>query len=197
MGGVVAAGTHPPLGTLLERCRGQEEAAWDEFHGWFRRLAAGVLSRFQNLSPVEREEAEDSARVAVALEVSGDRITGTTDGAIVSFVRTVLTNAARDVWRRRRPGTPLPPLLRDEGPSPAERARFQVQLECAETLVRSWSAENRFIFVMKLERAATASIKADLERLFGSFVSARTVDVRFFRLRNEVRRRCLDGASDE
>jgi DNA-directed RNA polymerase specialized sigma24 family protein len=192
----VAVVPRPALGELLVRCRGQEEAAWGEFRTWFRRVAAHVLGRFPNLSPLEREEAEDEARVTVALEISGNRITGTTDGAIASFVRAVVTNAARDVWRRRRPGEPLPPLLRDEDPSPAERAMFQAQLECAETVIRSWSPDNRFIFMMKIERVTAATIKADLERLFGLFLSIETIDVRFFRLRREVRRRCPDLAHE-
>jgi hypothetical protein len=133
----------------------------------------------------------------VALEISGDRITATTDGAIVSFARTVIMNAARDVWRRRRPATSLPPLLRDESPSPAERAKSQAQIECAERVIRSWSPENRFLLMMKLEGVAAATIKTDLERLFGLFVSTETIDVRFFRLRGEVRQRCLEGVSRE
>ncbi len=178
---------------LLGRCRKSDEAAWAEFRPWFRRVATRVLGRFTTLSPVEREEVEDFARVAVAMAISEGRVKAQTDGEAVSYVRTVVTNAARDAWRRHRAEDPLPLLLRDNRPSAHERLDQTGRLECVERVIASWTADNRFVFMMKLESVSTAAIKADLERLFGLFVTTQAVDVRYFRLRNALRRACLEG----
>ena len=177
---------------LFGRCRKSDEAAWAEFRPWFRRVATRVLGRFATLSPVEREQVEDFARVAVAMAISEGRINAQTDGEAVSYVRTVVTNAARDAWRRHRAEEPLPLLLRDNRPSAHERLDQTGRLQCVEKVIASWTADNRFVFMMKLESVSTAAIKADLERLFGLFVTTEAVDVRFFRLRNALRRACLE-----
>lgn len=156
-----------------------------------------MLGQFGNLTPLEREEAQDDARVRIALEIEGQRIKAETDGAAVSFMRTVVTNAARDIWRRRRPHEPLPPLLRDGGPSPAERARDRATLQCIERLAQSWSLENRLIFALKLEGTPSTAICADLDRLCGLAISVEAVDVRFSRLRAELRRLCGEDAADD
>jgi len=182
---------------LIQRCRNHDEAAWAEFRAWFGRVAARVLSRFSNLTPVEREEAQDDARVKVALEIEAGRITAETDGGVVMFIRTVVLNTARDAWRRRRPNDPLPPMLRDQSPSPAEQARFKAQLDCIQALSETWSVDNRFVFGMKLQQVPSTIIKGDLERLFGLFITVEAVDVRFFRLRAELRRRCEIEDSDD
>jgi hypothetical protein len=182
---------------LLERCREQDAAAWREFRQRFGRVARRALAGFGNLTPLEREEAEDTARVAVSLEIEGGRVKATTDGAVVGFLRTVITNAARDVWRRRRPGEPLPPRLSDRAPSPLARTGQRAELDCAERVILAWDSTNRFIFLMKLEGVSTAAIKADLARLFNVFLSAEAVDVRFFRLRADLRRQCWQAGHDD
>lgn len=176
---------------VLRRCQNHDEAAWQVFHVWFRRLASRVLTRFPDLSPLEREEAEDAARVKVALEISHHGITGTSSGEITNFGKRVVTNCARDIWKRRRPTEPLPPLLRDDGPSPFEAAKFQSEIECAKRVLAEWGQENRCIFMMKLDNIAAATIKADLERLFGLYIAIESVDARFSRLRAELRQRCF------
>jgi hypothetical protein len=156
-------------------------------------VAWRVLARFPALSPLEREEIEDGARVAVALAISEGRVRAGSDGEAVSYVRTVVTNAARDAWQRRRAEVPLPELLKDGGASPQEQVDLASRLACVEQEIGSWSPDSRFIFMMKLEQVSTAGIKLDLERLFGVFVTTEAVDVRYFRLRSALRRACLDG----
>jgi DNA-directed RNA polymerase specialized sigma24 family protein len=155
------------------------------------------VTRFPTLSFLEKEEIEDSARVAVAIEISQGRVKAKSDGEITSYVRTVITNAACDVWRRRRPGQELPLFLGGDGRSPLDRASIRDQLGCVENLVNSWSPENRFIFMMKLEQVTAGTIKRDLERLFGTFITTEAIDVRFFRLRSTLRRQCLGGDGDD
>ncbi|MBI2206102.1 MAG: hypothetical protein HYU41_19875 [Candidatus Rokubacteria bacterium] len=174
---------------LLRRCREHEEAAWSDFHVWFRQIAARVLDGFRNLTPVEREEAEDTARVTMALGITDGRVRAEGDGAAVTYARVVITNAARDIWRRRRPTEPLPAGLEDAAPTAAQRAALLDELGRIERAVGAWNAEDRFIFVMKLHGGSTAAIRADLERLYGTYVSAEAIDVRFHRLRRQLRHR--------
>jgi hypothetical protein len=157
-------------------------------------VTAGVLSGFQNLSPLERELAADNARANIISAMLEARIEGTTNGEILRFFQTVVTNCARDVWRERHPTEPLPPGLRDRGASPLEAARSRMQLECVRKVMESWSADNRFLFVMKLNGVTTLAIKGDLEHRFRVFISPEAVDVRFHRLRQELRRRCEEAA---
>lgn len=175
---------------LLRRCRVNDEAAWEEVYVCLRRVTAGVLSGFQNLSPIERELAGENARANIIGAALEGRIGGTTNGEILRFFQGVVTNCARDVWRGRHPTEPLPPLLRDCSPSPLEATRARAQLDCVRKAVQSWPSDNRFLFVMKVNGVTTAAIKADLERRFHVFISLEAVDTRFHRLREELRRRC-------
>jgi len=175
---------------LLRRCRASDDSAWEECYACVRRVTAGVLSGFQNLSPLERELAADNARANIISAMLEARIQGTTNGEILRFFQTVVTNCARDVWRERHPTDPLPPGLRDRSPSPLEAARSRMQLECVRKVMESWSEDNRFLLVMKLNRVSTVDIKTDLERRFHKFISPEAVDVRFHRLRQEPRRQC-------
>jgi hypothetical protein len=183
------------LADLLERCRLRDETAWHAFHEWYGRLARRVLARYPTLTPVEREEAQDAARVRLAVQISDGKVRGTTGGEITNFAKVLLVNCARDVWKRKRPMEPLPPFLRDEGPSPWETARFSAQLDCARQLIDSWSADDRLIFLMKQENVSASLIKADVARLFGFFISEAAVDTRVYRLRNELRRHCFGDAA--
>ena len=186
----------PPLDLpgLLRRCRLRDEAAWEEFYACLRRVTAGVLSRFQNLSPVERELAGDNARAKVIGAALENRIGGTTNAEILRFFQMTVTNAARDVWRGRHPTEALPPLLRDGGPSPLDATKARTQLDCVLRAMQSWPEDSRFVFVMKLNGTTTSAIKADLERLFDVFISTEAVDTRFHRLRAEIRQRCEGSA---
>ncbi len=152
-----------------------------------------MLARFPNLSELERGEAEDRARANVSERMLLGRVKGLTDWEIRGFVHTVLINCARDVWRQRRPAEPLPPRLRDTGPRPDRQAELRAKLECAKKLMRTWPKQDQFIFMMKLEEVPAATIKTDLERLYGVFVTVGAVDVKFSRLRAAVRDHCLEN----
>ena len=186
------------LPELIRGCRNGEDASWERFLIWFRCTAARVLSRFRNLSEVERGEAEDRARAKVSEEIISGGVRGATNWEIRGFVQTVVTNSARDVWRQRRPTEPLPPLLRDQdGPWPDRQAEFRAKLECLKKLIRAWPPQDQFIFMMKLEQVPAATIRVDLERLYGVFVTTGAVDVRFSRLRANVRDHCLGTMTDD
>jgi hypothetical protein len=148
--------------------------------------------RFRNLTDVERGEAEDRARAKVSAEIMSGGVRGETNWEIRGFVQTVVTNSARDVWRQRRPEEPLPPLLRDQdGPWPDRWAELRAKLECSKKLMKTWPPPDQFIFMMKLEQVPASTIKLDLERLYGVFVTVGAVDVKFSRLRANVRDHCF------
>jgi hypothetical protein len=186
-------GAHPAsdLPALLRRCLANDEVAWEECYACIRRVSAGILSRFQNLSPVERELAGDNARANLVSAILESRIEGGTNGEILGFFRTVVTNCAHDAWRARHPAVPLPPTLEDHRtPSPFEAARSKAQLDCVHKVVQSWGADDRFLFIMKVNGVTTATIKTDLERRFHVFISSEAVDTRCHRLREQLRQRC-------
>ena len=178
------------LPALLRRCLANDEAAWGECYACVRRVSAGILSRFQNLSPVERELAGDNARAKIVGAIVEGRVEGGTTGEILKFFQTVVTNCAHDAWRTRHRADPLPPTLQDQTPSPFEAARSRAQLECVDKVVHSWSADDRFLLIMKVNGVTTASIKTDLERRFHVFISSEAIDTRFHRLREQLRQRC-------
>ena len=180
----------PDLPGILRRCQANEEAAWEEFCSCLRRVTIGVLSRFQNLTPIERELAGEQARAHILDAALEGRIEGATNGQLLRFLRTVVINCARDVWRQRHPMETLPDNLRDRNPSPAEAAATRAQLNCVRKIMQSWTPDNRFIFLMKLNRVSAAGIKTDLERIFHVAIGTEAIDTRFHRLREELRRRC-------
>jgi DNA-directed RNA polymerase specialized sigma24 family protein len=178
------------LPALVRRCSRGGNDACKILLATFTRVAGWVLAGFRNLSRLEREEAEDAARVKVFEKLTVDGLQADTDGAVVAFFRAAVYNSAIDVWRRRVPTGPWADVT-DEAPgSPHHSAQQRAALECAEQVIHSWDPEDRFIFIMKLDGAPTATIKTDLERLFGLFITTGAVDVRFSRLRADVRERC-------
>ncbi len=178
------------LPALLRRCLASDETAWEECYACIRRVSAGILSRFQNLSPVEREMAGDNARANIVSAILDGRIERGTNGEILGFFRTVVTNCAHDAWRARHPAGPLHPTLQDRAPSPFEAARSKAQLDCVHKVVQSWSADDRFLLIMKVNGVTTATIKTDLERMFHVFISSEAIDTRCHRLREQLRQRC-------
>jgi DNA-directed RNA polymerase specialized sigma24 family protein len=179
---------------MVVGCRRDEPAAWDQLQRWYARLAQRTLAGFFNLTAYEREEASDNARTTFSLEIMSGRLRAETDGAIVCFARTIVRNAARDVWRRRRPGEELSTEVPDDAPSPSAAVSARAQLECVERLVLGWKDEDRLLLMLKLEQVSSAAIQADLVRLFGVHVSVSAVDVRYHRLRRELREHCGEKA---
>src|SRR5262245_56165204 len=94
------------LTELIRGCRTGDGLCWAQFLQWFGGAAKRVLNRFPNLSEYERSEAEDSARASLSSEIMSGRIRGSTHWEIRAFVQTVVTNCARDVWRKRRSSEP-------------------------------------------------------------------------------------------
>jgi hypothetical protein len=46
------------------------------------------------------------------------------------------------------------------------------------------------VFIMKLENVSAAAISADAERLYGLSLTSGAIDVKFSRLRAQLRQRC-------
>lgn len=169
---------------------------------WIQRLAGRVLSRFPDLTPLEREIAVDTARVNLSLAITQSRISGTSNGQLTNFAKTIVRNCAHDIWRqnrrqRLRDNDLSVESFRGRGVQPSEVARLKAQLECARHLIESWSPRERFVFTMKLQDVSASTIKADLERLFGEFIAVGSVDVLFSRLRGKVRQQCGDEVPHE
>jgi DNA-directed RNA polymerase specialized sigma24 family protein len=84
-------------------------------------------------------------------------------------------------------GSPALAQVPDEAPSQAEQAIAAEQLGRAEKLLLSWSPEDRYLFIAKLNGVSTRLIQQTLERPpFECFTAVTTVDTRFHRLRKRL-----------
>jgi DNA-directed RNA polymerase specialized sigma24 family protein len=75
-------------------------------------------------------------------------------------------------------------VLRCPEPDPEQRAMLEAAIRC----IDGWPAEDRFIFLGKLQGVPTAEIKKALEaEPFRKFLAPATIDTRFHRLQSRLR----------
>lgn len=75
----------------------------------------------------------------------------------------------------------------DEASPPDAQAVAAEQLDRAEKLLSSWAAEDRNLFVAKLNGVSARVIQRTLERPpFNCFTAVTTIDSRFHRLRQRL-----------
>lgn len=175
---------------LLRRCRQDEEEAWHTLRQLFERVARRVLAnKFSTFTLTEREDAEGRALVRVIAAIQHDRVRAASRFQLIEFMRIVVTNCARDVWRKRQPTEPLPTDTVAGGPDPGDEAQLQRRLDCVIETIRTWPFVDRFVFEMKLANASAATISAEAKG-FGLSLSSGAVHLKWFRLVRKLRRRC-------
>jgi DNA-directed RNA polymerase specialized sigma24 family protein len=176
---------------MMEGCRQGDTQAWEAFLTWFSALSGRVLAGFPNLHPLEREEAADEARLKLVAEIQAHRLKADYPGEIVNFARLVVKRQALDLFRARRLRADLRAQIASAEASPFTSAESRLRLECLEKLLyHQWSAENRFIFMMKINDVPSTRIQTELANGFGLHVAPGTIDVRFHRLRREALKAC-------
>jgi hypothetical protein len=178
---------------MVEGCRRGETQSWEAFLTWFSALSGRVLAGFPNLHPLEREEAADEARLKLVAEIQAHRLKADYPGEVVNFARLIVKRQALDVFRTRRPRADLHAQIAtaEASISPLTTAESRRRLECLERLLNhQWSAENRFIFMMKINDVPSTRIQTELASTFGLHVEPGTIDVRFHRLRREALKAC-------
>lgn len=192
------------LHTLLERCRTGEAPAWERFAAWVRVRGRVVLGGVDKLSEADCEDALAEALKSLVTVVRRGEIRGASNAQIDAYVCTAIRNRALNVLRGRarrceldhraslEPGRePSESAIYDEVPdetSPQDaRAMAAEQLGRVEKILTSWSAEDRYLFLAKLNGVSARVIQRTLERPpFNCFTAVTTVDSRFHRLRQRL-----------
>jgi DNA-directed RNA polymerase specialized sigma24 family protein len=189
---------------LLERCRAEDAVAWERFAAWVTMRGRAILSAVDKLSAADGEDAVADTLTRLITVVRRGEISGASNAEIDAYVCTALRNRALNVLRgrtRRREvvavasEVPNPDLsegpaleqVPDEGPSQAARTIAAEQLGRAEKFVLSWSPEERYLFMAKLNGVSARLIQQTLERPpFECFSAVTTVDTRYHRLRKRL-----------
>jgi DNA-directed RNA polymerase specialized sigma24 family protein len=175
---------------MIDGCKRDESASWEAFLPWFSRVSRHVLAGFPKLHLLEREEVADEARRKVWAEIRAGRFQATYPGEVVNFVRVVVRREALDLLRSRNVHRELSPALPEQNVLPAARAELRVRVDCLQALLITWSEQDRFIFMMKLNAVPAATIRDELAQYFGVHVEPETIDVRFVRLRRNALKAC-------
>jgi DNA-directed RNA polymerase specialized sigma24 family protein len=186
------------LHALLQRCRAGEAIAWEQFAAWVKARGRMVLGGIGRLSGADGEDAVADALQSLVAVVQRGEIHGSSNAEIDAYVCTAIRsralNALRGRARRREdvpradsaggaPGDDVP----DAAPAQDTRAMAAEQLGRAEKLLLSWPAEDRYVFLAKLNGVSAKVIQQTLERPpFALFTALTTIDARFHRLRKRV-----------
>jgi DNA-directed RNA polymerase specialized sigma24 family protein len=190
------------LSALVERCRADEAAAWDRFAVWVRERGRAIYRGVHGLSDADRDDAAAETLTRLVSAVRRGEIRGTSNAEIDAYVCTALRrrglnvlrglarrpDAARDLPEERGAGaTASRRDAVDGGLSQDAHAIAAEQLGRAEKLLLSWPADDRYLFIAKLNGVSSRVIQETLEQPpFRCFVAIATVDTRFQRLRRRV-----------
>ena len=189
------------LQALLEGCRAEEPIAWEDFTTWAKARAHTALRSFEKLNGADREDVVAETLKNLVPAIRRGEIRGTSDGEIDAYVCKAMRNRALNVLReraRRRAAGESPNegqwddfgVERDaphESPIQDVQTSIVQQLEMAEKILLSWSAEDRYLFLAKLQGVSAETIQATLRRPpFKLFMATATVDTRFHRLRKHL-----------
>ena len=192
------------LYALLERCRAEDALAWERFAAWVKTRGRAILGAVDKLSDADGEDAVADTLTSLVTVVRRGEISGASNAEIDAYVCRALRNRALNVLRgrtRRREvigavsevpntdqaGTPALEQVPDEAPSQAAQAIAAEQLGRAEKLLLSWSPEDRYLFIAKLNGVSARLIQQTLERPpFECFSAVTTVDTRYHRLRKRL-----------
>jgi DNA-directed RNA polymerase specialized sigma24 family protein len=156
---------------MVEGCRQGDPASWEAFVTWFSAVSGRVLAGFPNLHPLEREEAAGEARLKLVAEIQAHRLKANYPGEVVNFARLIVKRQALDLLRARRARADRAAQIASAEVSPSTSAESRQRLECLERLLNHhWSAENRLIFLMKINDVPSTTIQTEArEQLGGSY----------------------------
>lgn len=185
------------LAGLFKRCRDEDEEAWVQFDALVREIARRVLLpawRFDGLSWAEKDEVVGEVRLRLVDVVRKNRILGTTDGEIASYIGTALQNQARDQLKKRRELLESELEMQQElrgleprnsGPSAEVVTTHRLRLDAILEEVQLWPLSDRIIFFGKLYEVSSRNIKRQLEE-HHIYIDVGTVDTRHRRLRDRL-----------
>jgi DNA-directed RNA polymerase specialized sigma24 family protein len=182
------------LHALLERCRADDGTAWERFAGWVTTRGRAILGGVDRLSEADGEDAVAETLKSLVTAVRRGEIRGASNAEIDAYVCTAIRRRALNVLRgraRRREVDALTDtpgeVLRDDISRQDARAIAAEQLDRVEARLRSWPAEDRYLFIAKLNGVSARVIRQTLEQPpFGHFIALATIDTRFHRLRQRL-----------
>jgi DNA-directed RNA polymerase specialized sigma24 family protein len=184
----------PDLPKLLERCRLEDERAWEEFQVWARTTARWVLAKFGGLGRADREDIVATAVARLVPAIREGKIRGTTNLEIVAYVARTIKNSALNLVRSQRQYEDLEAHPGEVRAPQDEKAEGQAVLK----IVAGWPPADRFVFVQKINGVSTGRIKAELEQPpYKLFIAVGTVDTRYHRLRERLREEFEGSAGKE
>lgn len=182
------------LRVLLDRCHAGDRLAWEEFTDWFDQLAGRLLRYvFPRMIPADRADVAATARERLVAAIRGEsRVRGTADAEIKAYCSKVVKRCGLDLVDRQRGAEHVVPQG-DPPPQPDRIATARELARKALAIIDSWPAEDRFVFIQKINGVNSARIKAELERPpFCLHIQPATVDTRFWKLRQSLME-CLEG----
>ena len=189
------------LHALLQRCRAGDATAWERFATWVKMRGRSVLGGVGNLSAADGEDTMGETLKALVAAIQRNEIRGTSNAEIDAYVCTAIRNRALNVLRgraRRREATPSRGTsvtdasgsteeVPDDAPAQDAQAIATEQLGRAEKLLLSWPAEDRYLFIAKLNGVSARVIQQTLEKSpFRVSTGVTTIDTRFHRLRKRM-----------
>jgi DNA-directed RNA polymerase specialized sigma24 family protein len=156
---------------LLKRCADGDAAAWVAFTEWVGIRARAVLRAFEKLRATDREDVVAETLKSLMVAIRCAQIRGNTNGEIDSYVCRSLRNQALNVLRsharRREAGESIseghdPDTEAEAVETSSEQERRAVLaelLEKTEKLLMTWSPEDQYLFLAKLNGVAAQDIR--------------------------------------
>jgi DNA-directed RNA polymerase specialized sigma24 family protein len=184
-----AVTTGPPWRALIDRCRDEDEKAWEEFLAVFQAFAQRRLRRhFPGFGASDRADLVSATLERLVVAIRAGQIRGATDAIVAAYMARAIRNRALDHISQRRPEAALVDDL-NEG-SHDGRGYQRLLVQQVTSIVNEWSPAERFLFVQRSHGVSSERVKQELEGSpYCVFIDVATVDTRYHRLRARIRSR--------
>ena len=198
------------LSSVLQRCRVDDQEAWEALARWVGRRGRAVLFSMRHLSRADREDVVADTLGGLVGVVRRGAIIGDSDaeidGYVCAAIRNRALNALRRGLRRRRAGEVGVGTregyasgyaavfdVKDDGPLQDARAIADQVLGQSHGMLSSWPPTDRYIFLAKLQRVPARVIQHALAQPpFSTCKSTSAIDTQFHRLRARLVHRCRE-----
>jgi len=188
-----------PLGFDLrdwvQRCRAEDERAWEVLDAWVRQCGFRVLAGFRSLTMADKEDVVSKASARLMIAIRSNKIDGTVNVEIAAFIRQTIHRQALNHLRGRVPHDSIDAfddLLSDDEPTPEQRMVALRLLEAARECLQQLPPQDRYVLLAKGEGLRTSVIRQELASRWNVNLAPSSVDVRAHRLRDDLRH-CVDG----
>ena len=175
----------PAWSRLLDQGSSGDALAWEEISRRVERLARGLRGGFSSLGTPDWEDIVQDTLARLLNVVHDHQIRGGSDGEVAVYVRQMLRRRALDVVQRERRAQPPATFSLAERAAPPYDAA-QDWRPTIEKFLQGYEKSWREIFICKLHGIDSRTIQRRVERIYGEYISAATVDTRCARMRNAL-----------